>query len=76
MSIFNTPLFLHDDPHRARIADAVSSSYAQGYGNRVASARVFAALGHARRGKHRNAGAPVRCSAVSATDPCPLRACG
>ena len=76
MSIFNNTLFLHDDPDRARIADAVPSSYAQGYGNRVASARVFAALGHARHGEHRNAGAPVRRSAVPANDPCPLRACG
>ena len=76
MSIFNNTLFLHDPPTGGRGADAVPSSYAQGYGNRVASARVFAALGHARHREHRNAGAPVWRSAVSATDPCPLRACG
>ena len=76
MSIFNNILFLHDDPTRARAADPTQSTYAQGYGNRVASARVFAPLGHARNADHRNAGAPARPSAASPNSRYLLCACG
>lgn len=75
MSIFNNILFLQDYPTRARGADAVPSTYSQGYGNRVASAKVFAPLGHSRHADQRNAGAPSRPSAASANDLFPLRAC-
>ena len=76
MSIFNNILFLHDDPTRPRVADAVQSTYSQGYGNRVASARAFAPLGHGRHADHHRAGAPARSSAASANDRFPLCACG
>ena len=75
MSIFNNILFLQDYPSTARDAPAVSSDYSQGYGNRVASARAFAPLGHARHADQRNAGAPA-LPAASANDWFPLRACG
>ena len=76
MSIFNNILFLQDYPTTARGAPAASSDYSQGYGNRVASARAFAPLGHARHADQRNAGAPARPSAASANDWLPLCACG
>ena len=76
MSIVNNILFLQDYPTRARVADAVPSSYSQGYGKHVASARAFAPLGHARHADQRIAVVPVRTSAVSANDCFPLRACG
>lgn len=70
MSLFTTPLFLQDFPARARIAsDDEPRNYAQGYGNRIASARVFAPLGHASHGNdHRKAGAPLR--PVAAANDC------
>ena len=76
MSIFNNILFLQDYPTSVRAATAVPSDYSQGYGNRVASARVFAPLGHARHADPRNAGAPAAPSAAFAHDRFPLRACG
>ena len=76
MSIFNNILYLQDYPTTARGADAVQSTYSQGYGNRVASARAFAPLGHAGKADHRTAAAPARPPAVSANDPFPLCACG
>lgn len=76
MSIFNNILFLQDYPTGARDATAVPSDYSQGYGNRVASARVFAPLGHARHADHRKDGAPARSSAAPASNCWPWGACG
>ena len=76
MSIFNNILFLQDYPSDEHRSAAPGHSYAQGYGNHVASAQAFAPLGHANNVRHRNAGAPARPSAASADDRFPLRACG
>ena len=76
MSIFNNILFLQDYPSTARDAPAVSSDYSQGYGNRVASARAFAPLGHASHADRPRTAAPARRSVASANDSLPLRACG
>ena len=69
MSIFKNILFLQDFPSHARMVDAPGRSYAQGYGNHVASAQAFAPLGHAH--------APARSADPSprraATSPCSLR---
>lgn len=73
MSLFNNIQFPQDHPTPAH--HAAQSSYSQGYGNRVASARVFAPLGHARRADPRSAGAAARPSAAFANDRSPLRAC-
>jgi len=69
-------LGLQDHPTQARAADALQPHYPQGYGNRVASARVFAALGHASKADRRKAGATARPFADSANHPFPLGACG
>lgn len=76
MSIFNNILFLHDYPSDEHRAVPPRHSYAQGYGNHVASAQAFAPLGHANRARHRNAGAPAWPAAASANDRFPLCACG
>lgn len=73
MSIFKNILFLHDYPRDSRTAGAPATSYAQGYGNHVASARALAPLGHAHGAESRavppprRAGAPakVRCPAAT-----------
>lgn len=48
MSIFNDILFLQDYPSDERQSSEPGHSYAQGYGNHVASAQAFAPLGHLR----------------------------
>lgn len=47
MSIYKNLLFLHGDLIDPAFADA-AVSYAEGYGNRVASRRFFASFGRAR----------------------------
>ena len=54
MNVFTNLLFLQGhltDPH---LFDDEDERYAKGYGNRVASERYFAPLGHARREAGRN----------------------
>lgn len=46
MSVFTSILFLQDYSSDAGAADDQPRSYAQGFGNHVASARTFAPLGH------------------------------
>lgn len=74
MNIFKNILFLHDYPRDSRTAGAPATSYAQGYGNRVASARALAPLGHAHGAAENRtfpppgrAGTPakVRCAAAT-----------
>lgn len=74
MSIFNNILFLPDPPIRALDAHPVQSTYAHGYGNRMASAKAFAPLGHPRHAPDGRS-AQARRSAASANDHCRLRAC-
>lgn len=76
MSLFTNILFLHDYPSRVHDAGEVQSTYSQGYGNRVASARAFAPLGHASHADRPRTAAPARPSVASANDSLPLRACG
>lgn len=73
MSLFNNIHFLQDHGDDERRPNA--SSYAQGYGNRVASARVFAPLGHRRESRTRNDGAGARMSRC-VTLPRAAGACG
>lgn len=74
MTIFKNILFLQDYPSGARTADERSRSYAQGYGNHVASAQVFAPLGHS-HAIDRQASLPARRQATAA-DRRPAAACG
>ena len=75
MSIFNNILFLPEPANRALDARPVQSTYAHGYGNRIASARAFAPLGHPRHASD-GRGAQARRSVASANDACRWRACG
>jgi hypothetical protein len=66
MNIYTSILFLQDfltDPHEI---DDRGQAFAQGFGNRIASAQAFPSLGHA----------PVDRSAGLAKDLCPTGACG
>lgn len=66
MNIFKNMLFLHGyliDPREADDPDG--DSFAQGYGNQIASAKAFPPLGNAR-----NAGPAI------GDDLCPTGACG
>lgn len=69
MNVFTNLLFLQGrqtDPH---LFDEEDDRYAKGYGNRVASERYFAPLGHARR--------EARTTAPAAVHPNPnLAICG
>lgn len=59
MNVFTNLLFLQGhltDPH---LFDDEDDRYAKGYGNRVASERFFAPLGHARRDAREAAPAAV-----------------
>ena len=59
MNVFTNLLFLQGhlpDPH---LFDDEHERYAKGYGNRVASERFFAPLGHARRDARDEAPAAV-----------------
>lgn len=74
MTIFKNILFLQDYPSGARTADERGRSYAQGYGNHVASAQAFAPLGHT-HATDRHASLVPRRPATS-TDRRPAAACG
>lgn len=66
MNIYTGILFLQDfltDPHEI---DDQGRAFAQGYGNRVASAQAFPPLGRA----------PAEPSHAFANDLCPTGACG
>lgn len=76
MSIINNFPFLHDHPSDDHRPAAPGHSYAQGYGNHVASAQAFAPLGHARKTGYRHSGAPARPTARSANNRFALCACG
>lgn len=75
MNIFKNILFLPGYPTHARSADEADHSYAQGYGNRIASAKAFAPLGRVRAIERRAVSASNR-AAPFANDLCPLGACG
>ena len=79
MTIFNNILFLQDyasDSRATGPAGTAERSYAEGYGNHIASARVFAPLGHASDAGKRQVGRLTRSSDAAANDPFPLGACG
>lgn len=72
MSIFKNILFLQDFPSNVHTIDERARSYAQGYGNHVASAQAFAPLGHA----HATARNAVAARATPlAEEPRPLETC-
>lgn len=74
MSIFKNILFLHDYPRDSRTAGAPATSYAQGYGNHVASSRALAPLGHAHAAESRPVPAPRRAGTL-AKDRCQAATC-
>jgi hypothetical protein len=74
MSIFKNILFLQDYPSNVRTSDDPARSYAQGYGNHVASAQAFAPLGHAHA--QRNPIAAPRRAARLAGESRALETCG
>ena len=73
MNVFKNLLFLHGyliDPREADDPDG--ETFAQGYGNHVASGKAFAPLGHAHVAAN-----PVRAPrVVVGQDLCPTGACG
>lgn len=73
MTIFKNILFLQDYPGGARTGDERGRSYAQGYGNHVASAQAFAPLGHAHATDPQGS-VPARRHA-SPAGRCPAAAC-
>lgn len=83
MNIFTSLPFLQGFTSHRPAANG-TDSYARGYGNRIASAELFAPLGHG-HGIDHGAAAPAdetprrtvsRSSAIFANDPCPVGACG
>lgn len=48
MNVFTNLLFLQDHLAEPHLLDDQDERFSQGYGNRVASQRFFAPLGHAR----------------------------
>ena len=72
MNVFKNLLFLHGyliDPHEADDPDG--DSFAQGYGNQVASDKAFAPLGHAHAAVN-----VARITPCVGQDLCPTGACG
>ncbi|MFC3552284.1 hypothetical protein ACFOLC_14865 [Lysobacter cavernae] len=66
MNIYTNLLSLHGyitDPH---LFDEAQPRYSQGYGNRVASEKFFAPLGHAQSDKATPAAAPRDCDGTVA----------
>ena len=74
MSIFKNILFLQDYPSDARTGDERRRSYAQGYGNHVASMQAFAPLGHTHVTDRQASLAPRR--PAKSADRRPAGACG
>ena len=76
MNLFSNQPFLQHFPGNRPAANG-ADSYARGYGNRIASAEVFAPLGHGQgNAGRRQPDAGSRSPAGFANDPCPLGACG
>lgn len=87
MNLFTSLPFLQDLPSQRPAANS-ADSYAHGYGNRVASAELFAPLGRGHRhgfgdgrGAEQNRArrkpeAARRSSSAFLNDPCPVGACG
>lgn len=86
MNIFTSLPFLQGFPSNRPAANG-TDSYARGYGNRIASAELFAPLGHGHGHGHgerdveqkRAPRKPIvgkRSPAAFLNDPCPLGACG